>query len=326
MANLTNIAKNISTKALVVVLVMSMFGFGFSYNHARAQTTTVYQPQNTLEYLAFLYGQLLQLQIQLQALQKMEVGQTTGSGVNNDRRYRNPNFMAVTTIAPSAIGRTTADLQAKTDTGSAKEAWLWFEYGVGTSLNKRSDDIKLNSNQYYGYRSSVGDKVTLTDLKPDTKYSYRAVMEDQDGYLVLGEVRSFETVAKALTQSFSGLPKAETEGVAKVLSTSAEIRGFISMNDHTEGTGFVVYGTDYSDVNDVEDDYETFAEIKVARDGLGKLSSRDKLVERNTVTFSVRSLSRATKYYYSVCVEYKEDRGNDLRINCSETESFVTAN
>ncbi|MEZ4104637.1 MAG: hypothetical protein R3B60_05135 [Candidatus Paceibacterota bacterium] len=326
MTNLINTAKDFSTKTLVAVLIVSMFGFGFSYNQAKAQTTTVYQPQNTLEYLAFLYGQLLQLQIQLQALQKLETGQTTGSDTRSNRRYSNPNFMTVTTIAPSAVGRTTAELQAKTDPGSSDEAWLWFEYGVGNNLNKKSDDVKLSSNRYYSYRNTVGDKIIVTDLKPNTKYSYRAIMEDQDGYLVVGEVRSFETVAKALTQSFYGLPKAETEGVTKVLSTSAEIRGFISMNDHTEGTGFVIYGTDYSDVNDVEDDYETFAEIKATRDGLNKLSSRDELVERNTVTFSIRSLSRATKYYYSVCVEYEEDRGNDLRITCSGVESFVTAN
>lgn len=312
----------LSKVVITAVIFLLVFGSGLAVNKAKAQTVN-YQPQTADQYLAFLFGQLLQLQVQLASLQEADSGRESLADLAN-KRYNNPFYMQILSMAPSAVGRNTAELQGRADIGSSEFGRLWFEYGQGTSLNKRSDRVNIEHARENVY------KIKVTELSPDTKYSYRAVVEDEDGNALRGLTRTFTTVEKATTQYFVGKPVVESEGVENVLSTSASVKVFVSMNDFVDGRAFAVYSNKRSDLSDIEDDYETYDEIEASSWGNDKnlrktTFGRNTLTERSTITGRLSNLTRASEQYYKVCVEYSDDRDN-LNFVCSGTESFVTTN
>ncbi|MCB9811056.1 MAG: hypothetical protein H6779_04490 [Candidatus Nomurabacteria bacterium] len=314
------VTNRIVSQLLVVILIVAFISIGPWTNTAKAETVTYSTPMNNQQYLAFLYGQLLQLQVQLAILIKLQAEQTALSPVEK-RRYANPFYMQVTTDAASAVGRTTAELQAEANKGSSGTALVWFEYGVGNSLNKDSDKVEVN----YNYTRQTAYKIRISDLKPDTRYSYRAVIEDEDGNIVLGQIRTLTTVKPAATLSFIGQPVVESEGVEKVTRSSADVKVFVSMNDYDNGTVFYVYSKDRSSLTDLEDDYDNYDDIPTARGAnLIKQKTRGEVNERTTVTGKISRLTQATKFYYRACVEY--EYRSDLVFRCSDIESFVTAN
>ena len=311
------------TVFLTIALVIPMFVFTSSVNTADANTTQ-YSKNNDPIYITSLRLQLLQLQLQLATLLKIQAEQNKYNPPVKNRREYNPYFVQVTTMAPFAVGRNTAELQSEVDKGSSEFAKVYFEYGIGSHLNDESEKTKIAN--AYSYQNVY--KIRITDLDPDTLYSYRAVTEDEDGNTIYGQVRTFTTVKQASETSFAGRPVIESEGITNITSNGAEIKSFVSMNDYDKGNVFVIYAKDRSFLDDVED-YDSFDEIPVAsygKDGLSKQIIVRDVSERTTVSARIYyGLAKATKYYYSSCVEYVY-RGNSKTITCSDTESFITAN
>ena len=247
----------------------------------------------------------------------MKAEESSGSS-RTTRQDPNPYFVVVNSAAPTSISRTEATLKATADKGGSTVLEVWFEYGVGTSLNKKVTLPNIT-------KAKVQNLSTiLTDLKSDTKYSFRIVTEDDDGNRQYGQTRTFTTISSANTQSFNGEPSAETEGSKSISSNSATIQGFVSMNDYSLGNVFFVYGTSRSLVSDAED-YNTYAAIPVSKGLLSKKSVNAKFTGRNTVTTSASSLVNATTHYYRVCVEYA-DTGESPELECGQIESFTTLN
>jgi hypothetical protein len=148
------------------------------------------------------------------------------------------------------------------------------------------------------------------------------VIEDERGYRQYGQTLSFTTVNEAQTQSFSGRPVAETEGVKAITNASAELSSFISMNDYDNGYVFVVYGTNLSILNDIED-YETYAEIPKLK-GTIKSKVKEGFAGRDRLSLKINKLKSATRYYYRSCVQYGKT-GNRV-FKCGDVETFMTLN
>lgn len=278
-----------------------------------ASAQVLYQPRTTQETIAYLYGVIAQLQVQLMALQNQS-GPGTGSSVSSSRS-RNPYFVEVTSLAATAIGRNEATLKGQADKGGSEFVDVWFEYGAGSSLR---EDTEVQVIKNTGRRDFT---VILDDLRSNTTYSYRAVAEDEDGHRFYGLVRTFTTISAATTHSFSGRPLAETEGATDIRSTNARVQGFVSMNDYKTGVVFFVSGTNRSLVEDAED-YSSYEEIPVAAPSIKKQIANRSFTGRNTVTSNLGGLQNGTRHFYRVCVEYNEAR--DVR--CGQVESFTTLN
>jgi len=217
-------------------------------------------------------------------------------------------------MAPSSVERTVVELKATVDKGSSEYLDVWFQYGIGRSLNKKSQGDSVEKTRASVYSEKV------FNLKSDTSYSYRVVAEDQNGNRQYGDTRTFVTPAGATTVSFSGQPLVEIEGATNIRTTSAELKGFVSMNDYDEGKLFFVYGPDLGDLRDVEDE-DTYEDIIVVRgSGVQKLMVNDEFSGRDIITKRISGFTKAAKNYYSVCVEYTKG------IKCSDVGSFVTPN
>ncbi len=293
------------------MLVVMLFSSTATVSYA---ATSQYQPRTNAEMLAYLYGVLAQLQAQLAA---MKADGSSGSS-RTTRQDPNPYFISAITIAPTKISRSEVTLWGTADKGSSETLDAWFEYGVGSKLTKVKYLPTIT-------RSSAGSvSVDLSDLLSGTTYSYRLVVEDEDGNMQYGQTRTFKTVSTANSQSFSGRPTAETEGSSNLSSYGGYIYGFVSMNDYSEGNVFFVYGTDRSLVRSA-DEYNSYAEIPVLSGAVTKNSVDANFTGRNTAYTYMYGLSNARTYYYRVCVEYA-DSGDSPELECGQIETFTTLN
>lgn len=305
-------------------------------NPVLAATTTTFTPQTQQEMIAYLMGVLAQLQAQV-AEQEVSKGSTVSG---KTRVQPNPYLVSALIQVPEKIMRDQAILRGTAYPGSAISYDAWFEYGVGTNLKSRSELYSKRENTSSRSRSTgsragkatrtsragaggVAISLTADNLKPNTKYSYRLVVEDDKGYRQYSSTRSFTTVGKASDETFSGAPGIDTEGVDLVTTSGSTISGFVTMNDSEVGKVFVMYGTSRSKVNDIED-YETYEDVPVLDTSIKKAIVEEEFTGRDTLTYSLRSLKSATPLYYRFCVAYDDDTAGDTLI-CGKTESFTTS-
>lgn len=300
--------KTITAALLGLVLLMPSYSY--------AQT---WQPRTNAELIAYLYGIVVQLQAQLEALKEAD-SNNSRPHTTNVNRGRNPYFVNVITLAPTAISRNAATLKAEVDKGGSEYLDVWFEYGEDVD-DDRSKSQSITQSQ----RQSI--TMVIDELDDDTDYEFRIVAEDEDGNRRYGEIRTFTTISRADTQSFSGRPIAETEGAKNISAYGAEIEGFISMNDYNEGLAFMVFGSSRSDVSNAED-YSSYNDIPVSGVIVNKVSVNYQFTGRNTIRTNAYGLRAATKYYYRVCVQYYEDEDDkaDPELHCGEVASFTTLN
>jgi hypothetical protein len=148
------------------------------------------------------------------------------------------------------------------------------------------------------------------------------VIEDERGNRQYGQTLTFTTVAAAQTQSFSGRPVIETEGVKAISNASAELSSFVAMNDYDNGYVFVVYGTNRSILSDIED-YENYAEIPKLT-GTTKVKVKEKFAGRDRLSLKISKLKSATRYYYRSCVQYGKTGSRVFK--CGDIETFMTLN
>lgn len=119
-------------------------------------------------------------------------------------------------------------------------------------------------------------------------------------------------------------PSVETRDARDIEDDSAELRGFVDMNDAENGIVFFVYGQDESRIRDVERDFDDFRDVEDDED------SDDFEVERVETNFDgrdsfqedVSGLEEDEEYFFVLCVEY-EDNNRD-RLECGNVEDFDT--
>lgn len=193
-----------------------------------------------------------------------------------------------------------------------------------TSTSARTRPAAANRGRSGSTSRELEVALPIDTLKSNTKYTYRLVAEDDKGYRHYSQTRTFTTIAPARTESFSGVPGVDTEGVTEISSNGATIEGFVTLNDYNEGQVFFMYGTDRTRVNDIED-YETYDDVSVSSDSLVKIMTEADFYGRDTVTQKISSLKAASTYYYRVCLAYDDKKKGDI-LSCGDVESFSTAN
>lgn len=120
-------------------------------------------------------------------------------------------------------------------------------------------------------------------------------------------------------------PDVETRSVSDVGDNDARLRGFVDMNDFEDGEVFFVYGTDRNQIEDVEDDYDSYNDVDTDGERLRKLKVDSSLDDSESFDTRVSSLNDDTRYYFSICVGYEDEDDDDV-LACGSVLNFTTDN
>lgn len=209
-----------------------------------------------------------------------------------------------------------ATLRGRIDLNREDEAEVYFEYGTSLrNLDDESDRQTIDKDDI-----NLTFEKDIKNLDDNTVYYFRAVSEDDDGDEDYGVILSFRTDDRS--SSGDDEPDLETQDAENISENEAELSGFVDMNDFENGKVFFVYGENELLVNDVEDDYDTYADIDEQGDDLQKVVADNDLNSSSGYQENVAGLDPNTRIYYSICVEFED--GNDEMIMCGDTDSFRT--
>jgi hypothetical protein len=201
-------------------------------------------------------------------------------------------------------------------------SYIWFEYGENpNSLNNTTSRERVDyNNRDFEFSSRI------SNLNYNQRYFYRAVLQNNYG-VSYGATLNFITNDDYNNHNNNNEdyyePEAQTTDVYDITEESAVLEGEVDMNDFDNGIVFFVYGEDDNQVEDISDDYNTYNEIDEDGDYLQKVKVDSGLDGDDSYTFEISNLNDDTDYYYSMCVSYENEDGDD-RIICGDTESFTT--
>ncbi len=233
------------------------------------------------------------------------------------------------------IDRDSAELNGEVDMNRYNNGIVFFVYGE----DKNSVDDVDRKDTYNDIRER-GDRLQkvrvdrdldreerynqdVKNLDDNTRYYYRICVEyednDDDDRIECAPVDDFRTDRSS--DSRYNQPDLDTERAQNIQDDRAELNGEVDMNDFDNGRVFFVYGEDRNDVRDVERDYDEYSDIDEKGDDLQKLLVDRDLDSRKSYDIDVRNLNNDTRYYYSICVEYRD--GDDT-IDCGDIEDFKT--
>lgn len=134
--------------------------------------------------------------------------------------------------AATNVSRTTANLNGSVNPNGISSSY-WFEYGESTSLgNSTALQSAGNGN------ASGGVSVSISDLKPLTKYYFRVNAQNQYG-TVNGSILSFTTTGPASP----GAASVSTKSATNIATSSAVANGTVNPNG-VETTYWFEYSTD----------------------------------------------------------------------------------
>jgi hypothetical protein len=233
-----------------------------------------------------------------------------------DDRYTYDSEVEVATHSATDITADSARLHGEVlDFNDSDYATTWFEYGRSYSvLTGRTDSERIDD-------SDDGDfDREISNLLEDTRYYFRAVARDDRGENDYGSVLQFTT-----HDDGDGYdePEVTTLSAINVTDDSATLRGTVDMSDFNNGKVFFVYGEDNDQVEDVADNFDTYADIDEDGEDLQKVLVDSDLDGQDTYSEEVENLDDNTKYYFSTCVGY-EDEGGDEILECGSVRTFTT--
>lgn len=173
----------VNTKICAVLLVLS-FLVPFS---AQAQSTTQFQPQTREQIIAYLYGQITQLQILLAKQIAAERNGTSNLHTANNATSR--SVVKVVSLSAQNITDESVTLRGEVDLKGEGEVYVWFEYVDENDIERKSTAKRVTDDR--------GDKqiftTSLNNLKDNERYYFRAATEDENGNRSYGERGSFTT-------------------------------------------------------------------------------------------------------------------------------------
>jgi len=280
--------------------------YGYQY-----QSGSQYQNQyqNQYQYLVYLMQLVQQLQRQLSELQ----GHNYGGG------YDGNSEIEITTRSATDIDDDSARLRGDVDFNSSDYAYVWFEWGEDEDdLDEETSRIRRDDDEDEDFSARI------THLDDDTKYYFRAVGEDEDDEKDYGSIRSFRTDDNGHSNN-DDEPEVDTNRARDITDDSAELNGEVDMNDFDNGIVFFVWGQDENQIDDVEDDYDTYSDVDEDGDDLQKHRVDSNLDGHASYRLDVNGLDDNTDYYFAICIEY-EDEDNDDVLSCGSTEDFETDN
>jgi hypothetical protein len=95
------------------------------------------------------------------------------------------------------------------------------------------------------------------------------------------------------------------------------------MNDFRDGEVFLVYGEDEYQVDEVDNEYDSYRDIDEDGDDLRKFRLDSDLDGDSSYEVRVTGLDDNTDHYYALCVGYENQYNNDV-LKCSATREFET--
>lgn len=341
--------KKLTLFGLVLAMVLVMV----PTNEASANHTTYHYTVPTSSYSysgseAELYNYLLRLIAELQAELR---ARGTGSYYDHDGRdyvgrpraggsSRDDDEPDVETLSARDIEENRAELRGEVDMNDFNNGEVFFVYGEdedqiedveddfdsyrdvdedGDDLQKVRVDSDLDGDEEYERR--------VSGLDEDTDYYYQICVgyedDDDDDVLECGGVDEFTTDDDNGSSSNDDEPDVETEAARDIEDDSAELHGEVDMNDFNNGIVFFVYGEDEDQVEDIEDDYDTYSEIDEDGDDLQKVRMDSDLDGSASYRLDLRNLDDDTEYFFQICVEYEDDDDDEV-IDCGGVEDFET--
>ena len=222
----------------------------------------------------------------------------------------------VITKSATNIDDDSATLGATVELDEGETAEVWFKYGTTSSkLTSETDKVTLDDEDADSYTKEI------TGLDENTRYYYRVVAEDEEDNLDYGKILYFTTDETGTSEEVA--PTVTTRTPAEITDDSATIRGRVEMEDFENGIVFFVYGTDEDSIDNIADDFDTFADIDESGDELNKAQVEDDLDGEASYEHEVEDLDGDTKYYYRVGAQYENEDGEDT-LTLGETETLTT--
>jgi hypothetical protein len=142
----------------------------------RSAAANDYQPQSVSELIAYLQGVIATLEAQLQA---------QGSVPNVVNSTPTINSGTIDTLTVQSIGVESVVLRGRVNADYVN-ALVWFEYGQASLTDFSTPRQRIDNNRQIFSAS-------LTDLRRNNTYSYRAVLELSNGSRYYGTIGTFTT-------------------------------------------------------------------------------------------------------------------------------------
>jgi hypothetical protein len=169
--------KTYTTVPLLVVGLLAATQLSVPKTAFAVTNTANYQPESVTELIAYLYGIIASLEAQIG---KQSSGVVSGS--------TNTTNQGVTTLTVQSVEEEEARLRGSVSTITTDYVLVSFEYGRSRSNLSEDTSTKRLS------RSQAGTfYIDVDDLRGDTTYYYRAVVQKPNGTKTYGTVRSFTT-------------------------------------------------------------------------------------------------------------------------------------
>lgn len=301
-----------SLKLLSLVVLVAVMGISVGIHKAQAASThhvifqtpqQTYVVQSDLRELQQLIAQLRQLIRELNRLQ-----------IRGDFDF--DSEVDISTRTPTDIDSHEAVFRGRVlDFNNSDFADVWFEYGTSRSnLNRSTIRERVDEDEDENFERRV------TNLRSGTNYYYRAVGKDDEGDRDAGSTIRFRTDGSSRNDDE---PNLNTRSAININDDSADLRGSVDMNDFNNGEVFFVYGEDEDEVQDVEDDFDSYSDVDEDGDDLQKVRVDSDLDGQESYEERVRNLDDNTKHYFSMCVGYEDEDDDDV-IKCGSVLTFIT--
>lgn len=223
----------------------------------------------------------------------------------------------VETLSAIDVDWDEASVYGNVDLRSARYADVWFVYGENDdNLTEQSRMGRIDRNDHRTFRAD------LEDLDEDERYYYRAVARDPQGRVDYGNIRSFTTDDRNFSRD-DDQPDVTTGRAYNIDDDSAEFDGEVDMNDATDGLVFFAYGEDEDQIRDIDRDYDEYRDIDEDGDDLQLVLVDSRFDGRGDFDAQVYGLDDDTEYYFTLCVEF-EDEDGDETIICGTVNDFET--
>ncbi|MFT7016571.1 MAG: hypothetical protein ACJATX_000536 [Candidatus Paceibacteria bacterium] len=313
--------------AFVALLATSTFAFTFEDVDMTKKTVSVFQTQDTNILNSLLKQKALAETVNNQTIQNFEAPEVENEGVSDE------------TSAAIQLNSELSDLN------SAINVQTTFAYGevMDTSELELQIEVLLFQLEILSYMSDPDDsdidiinagllsneddfEVVFGVYDPLKKYVMNACGEYIDGDGELRAVCGIHTVFGNPHIPFTN-PDVTTLGATLLSDDLVKLNAeFESNSAEDELLSFFVYGFDSSSINDIEDDYNSFAEIEENGDDLQKESVGvlDQDDEEDFV-LHLNNLELDTEYSYIACVEFLNEI-TEVNLSCGSEEEFWTGN
>lgn len=227
--------------------------------------------------------------------------------------------LSVRTRSESNVSVEGATLRGQVLTGSSSNTFFAYHNSDSVSCANNSYNPTIGSDESGTQYEEDYFSADISAVYGQDTYYYRACAEDDNGYIISGDVVDFDIESG----SNGSTPDVDTEDANDINEDSADIHGSVYMNDYDSGLVFYVYGEDQSDIEDVESEHDSYSDIDNDGDNLQKVRVEGNLDGDESYSETLTNLDADEDYYYSFCVEYEGSNGDDT-LKCGSVETFKT--